>query len=263
MVASAATHLPEAPLRAPLTLSTLPLVVYAGDRQPVGGTLAARSVTVDIATRFLLPAEDIYIIRPGQDFSLYRSFLEHRVVFLDFPDLQLDPSAPKPTREKLREAVVRSMRLRDWHRGGRVGAEPSRRPQDYRGEANGRRVGRYVGAVERLYYDLPKGTIIAVPGPGYFSDVLIGELGPVTTVNSVPLYPNEPMLARRIRWRGKRSKSSFSGPLRDRLQMPTPLMVVDRSLRRELLEAAFDQFSLGDTFSARIRVTNDDFSVLG
>lgn len=39
-------------------------------------------------------------------------------------------------------------------------------------------------------------------------------------------------------------------------------MVIERSLRAEILEAAFDQYAIGDTFSARLRTTDDDFSTL-
>ena len=220
-------------------------------------------IKVDIATRFLGAAEDIYIIRPGEGFSLYPEFFRRDAVFLDFPDLRLDLGHPKPKREALREAVVRSMALQDWYRGGKLGPEPSRDAQDYIGAANGRRVGRYVAAVERLYFDLPAGTIIVVPGPGYFSDTLIAELvGPPTEMATGDLYPGERVPARRVRWIGRRPKAWFSEALRDRLQKPTPLMAVARSLRSEILEAAFDQYSIGNTYSSRLRTTKADFSTL-
>jgi len=224
--------------------------------------MGVASLNLDIATRFLGAAEDIYIIRPGEKFSFYETFLHRSVVFLDFPDLRLDFSAPKPKRQALREAVVRSMMLQEWHQRGEPGVAPSRDPQDYIGAANGRRIGRYVAAIERLYFDLPNGTIIVVPGPGYFSDTLIGELvGPPTLIGG-ELYRGEQIPARRVRWIGRRSKARFSGPLRDRLQKPTPLMAIERSLRWEVLEAAFDQYSIGDTYSARLKTTKADFSTL-
>lgn len=224
--------------------------------------MAKTSVTLDIATRFVGQTEDMYIVRPGEGFSLYNDFLRHRAIFLDFPDIRLDFAAT-PKKDALRQAVVRSMELREWHRRHQRGAEPSRDPADYIDAAKGRRVGRYVGAVERLYYTLKPGTIIVVPGPGYFSDVLIGEIvGAPTTVTNVTLYPGETLPARKVRWIGKRPKARFGEVLRDRLAKPTPLMAIDRSVRHEILEAAFDQYAIGDTFSARLRTTAADFSTL-
>lgn len=221
-----------------------------------------KSITLDIATRFVARDEDMFIVRPGEGFSLYQDFLKHNAIFLDFPDIRLDYGAT-PKRDALRQAVVRSIALREWHRRLRQGQEPSRLPADYVDATKGRRVGRYVGAVERLYYKLKPGTIIVVPGPGYFSDVLIGEIiDSPTTVSDVSLYPGETLPARRVRWIGKKPKARFSPELRDRLQKPTPLMTIDRSLRGEILEAAFDQYAIGDTFSARLRTTEADFSTL-
>lgn len=220
------------------------------------------SITLDIATRFVGETEDMYIVRPGEGFSLYNDFIKHRAIFLDFPDIRLDMSKT-PKKDALRQAVVRSIELREWHRRGRHGVEPSRQPADYVDATKGRRVGRYVGAVERLYYTLKPGTIIVVPGPGYFSDVLIGEIvGQPTTVTNLALYPGETLPARRVRWIGRKPKARFGPVLRDRLQKPTPLMTIERSLRGEILEAAFDQYAIGDTFSARLRTTEADFSTL-
>lgn len=225
--------------------------------------MATATITLDISTRFLGSQEDMYIIRPGDSFSLYDDFVRKRAVFLDFPDIRLEFGGARPKRDALRQAVVRSMAMQEWYRTGKVGAAPSRDPQDYVLATHGRRVGRYVGAIERLYYTLPAGTIIVVPGPGYFSDVLIGELvGGPTEVRDVSLYPGESMPVRRVRWIGRRAKARFGPQLRDRLQKPTPLMAVERSLRHEILEAAFDQFSIGETFSARLRTTAADFSTL-
>ena len=76
-------------------------------------------VTLDIATRFMGAAEDMYIIRPGDGFSRYEDFVRHSAAFLDFPDIRLNFQAARPTREALRQAVVRSMAIQQWHRGGR------------------------------------------------------------------------------------------------------------------------------------------------
>lgn len=220
------------------------------------------TLKLDIATRFQGPAEDMYIIRPGESFSLYRDFIEQNAVFLDFPDIRLDFSN-RPSKYNLRKDVVRSMALQGWYRGGKIGTQPSRNPIDYSESVHRRRVGHYVAAIERLYYTLAEGTIIVVPGPGYFSDVLIGELvGPPTTLNKIRIYPGEHLPVRRIKWIGRRAKARFGEKLRERLGKSTPLMAIDRSLRHEILEAAFDQFSIGNQYSSRLVTTQEDFSTL-
>lgn len=83
--------------------------------------MAKTSVTLDIATRFVGQTEDMYIVRPGEGFSLYNDFLRHRAIFLDFPDIRLDFAAT-PKKDALRQAVVRSMELREWHRRHQRGA---------------------------------------------------------------------------------------------------------------------------------------------
>lgn len=225
--------------------------------------MAQQILKVDIATRFLGATENIYIVRPGEGFSLYEDFVRKSVVFLDFPDLRLQFGAARPNRDALRQAVVRSIEIQRWHRQKRVGVEPSRDPIDYVEATKGRRVGNYVGAIQRLYYEMPIGSIVVVPGPGYFSDVRIGQIvGAPSLITGVTGYPDEEFPARRVRWMGSRPKARFSEKLRDRLQKPTPVMVIDRSLRHEILEAAFDQYSIGDDFSARLRTTKADFSTL-
>lgn len=227
------------------------------------GLVTQQNLQVDIATRFLGADENVYIVRPGEGFSLYEDFVRQSAVFLDFPDLRLQFDGARPNRDALRQAVVRSMEIQQWHRGKRVRPEPSREPIDYVDATKGRRVGRYVGAIQRLYYELPVGSIVVVPGPGYFSEVRIGQIvGPPALISGVTGYPDEEFPARRVRWMGSRPKARFSEKLRDRLQKPTPVMVIDRSLRHEILEAAFDQYSIGDDFSARLRTTKADFSTL-
>jgi len=219
---------------------------------------------IDIATRVLGENEDIYVIRPGVNFSLYNDFQREHAVFLDFPDLAIDLNKRPDGKVPLREAVVRSMAVREWHLSGApADKEPSRDLTAYSGKAAGRRIGRYVGAIERLVYDLPVGTILLVPGPGYISDVYIGEItGPAEWLPAADAYGPERMAIRRVRWLATKQKASFSKDLRDLLGRPDPLMSIDRSLRDEVLRFGYKQYIFEDTFSARLSTTEDDFSTL-
>lgn len=151
---------------------------------------------IDIATRTIGVDEDIHIIQPGEGYHLFAHFHRHGVVFLDFPDLLLSERR-KPSREEARQKIVRSLAIRDWHWEHKRKREPSRDLNDYADQSAGRRLGRYVGAIETLYYDLDPGAIVVVPGPGFDDPVLIGELtGRARYQAGNEPYENERMLVR-------------------------------------------------------------------
>lgn len=222
-------------------------------------------IEVDIATRFVGDDDDVYVVRPGKNYSLYETFRDDSIAFLDFPGLRLNFSRRPVTTEinSLREQIVRSMKLRDWHLGGRHGREPSRDMSAYRGKAKGRRLGRYVGDIGRLYYGFEPGTIIVVPGPGYISDVLIGVIvGAPEEVSDIKRYDGEIVAIRRVEWVGKKLKATFTPDLRTYLSRPDPIMRLDPDYHEEILRAAFGQYAINGEFSARLETTRADFSTL-
>lgn len=219
-------------------------------------------LVVDIATRVVRSDENIYVIQPGEGYHLYGQFARSSAVFLDFPDLGLDLTV-KPEWRRLREHIVRSLKIRDWVNGGKRGKEPSRDIADYEGEDHGRRLGRYAGAVEALYYDLPPSTIVLVPGPYIDDPVLIGELkGRAQTKSWKGLYAGEPMPIRRVHWLRRRPRLAFSPEIRARFGTPNPILQLDRSLREEVVRAAYDQYVFEDEYAARLTTTAADFSTL-
>jgi hypothetical protein len=217
---------------------------------------------IDIATRVVGPTEDIYIVRPGAEFALYEDFLAKSHVFLDLPGFGLSPSGAFPEKDIARAMATRSVAVKDWHSTERVGIEPTRDLQHYQRHVKGRRVGRYVVAAKRLNYDLRNGTIIVVPGPHFFSNVLIGEItGPRADV-SVSAYPGEVLLGRPVRWVAKRSKSKFSAEFVEKLKTRNPLTQLERSLREEVLRAGYGQYTIDGLYTARLETTSADFSTL-
>lgn len=219
-------------------------------------------IEVDIATRFVREDEDMYVIRPGASFSLYDDFIREKAVFLDFPDLPFSlESKPKST-TTVREIITRSIGLRDWHLG-KAAKEPSRRQEDYKGAATGRRVGAYIGAIQRLYYELPTGTVLLIPSKTYIGDVIFVELaGPPERREAAKAYPGEQMIVRPIRILARKQKASLSPELRSALGQPTPVMQIARSLRPEILKIAFKQYVFGDLKSTKLTTTKEDFSTL-
>lgn len=130
---------------------------------------------IDIATKVLGAEDDLYIVRPGESYWAFEHMLKSSRIFLDFPDLQIDPQDELPADEKLRIHIARSIAVRDWFDNDKIGQRPSANLDDFDASAYRRRLGRYVGALKRLVSDLSPGTIIVVPDEGYFGQVLIGE----------------------------------------------------------------------------------------
>jgi hypothetical protein len=145
---------------------------------------------------------------------------------------------------------------------GKAG-EPQRDPKAHKGTGKGRRIGKYVGAIQRLYYDLPIGAVIVIPSKSYVGDVLFAEItGPVERREAARAYPGEPMMVRPVRWLGKRQKAALSPALRDLLGMPIPVMQIDRSLRDEIAKYAFKQYAFKTLNSTKITTSEEDFSTL-
>lgn len=219
-------------------------------------------IEIDIATRIIGDDEDMYVVRPGASFSLYDDFQREDAVFLDFPDLPLSLTQKPKTNTTLREIVARSIEIRDWHLKKRT-SEPSRDQAAYKGKAANRRIGKYVGAIQRLYYDLPVGTVIVIPSKTYIGDVLFAELsGPTERRKAAHAYPREDMMVRPVRWLGRKQKASLSPDLRDAMGRPTPVMQIERSLRDEIAKAAFQQYVFKGTNSTKFLTTSEDFSTL-
>ncbi|MXO95966.1 hypothetical protein GRI34_05950 [Erythrobacter aquimaris] len=217
---------------------------------------------VDISTHVLREQDNIYVVRPGEDYWLFDHFRRSNRIFLDFPDLDLDPLEELPEDKEMRLQVVRSLAIRDWHDNDNFGPRPADDTSDFEGQDYRQRLGRYIGAIRKLR-ELPEGTVIVVPGEGYFGEVLIGKLVGLPHMHSwQAIYDGEPMLARRVKWFRSKQRGTFSDLMRDRLSRPDPVMLLDRSLRKEVVAAGFDQYIFAGTFSARINTEEDDFNTL-
>lgn len=144
-----------------------------------------------------------------------------------------------------------------------MGLQPADDLKAYIGKDKRRRLGRYVGAIKRLYWDMKPGTIIVVPGPNFDDDVLIGEIvGRPTMLRNEAIYPGYMAPARKVKWLRSKPRAAFSRDVRDRFGTPNPIMQLDRSLRKEILRAGYDQYAFDNEFTARLNTTQDDFSSL-
>ena len=222
----------------------------------------AEVIEIDIATRIVSEKEAMYVVRPGANFSLYDDFVREQAVFLDFPDLPFSLEQRPPATNTVREIVTRSIAIRDWHLG-KLAEEPSRDQKDYKGKAVNRRVGAYIGAIQRLYYELPEGTVLVIPSRTYIGDVLFVEItGPVEKREAAEAYPGEAMMVRPIRVLAEKQKASLSQELRTALGQPTPVMQLAKELRDEILKITFKQYVFKELTSAKFTTSEADFSTL-
>ena len=122
---------------------------------------------------------------------------------------------------------------------------------------------RFETGSKRLYFDLPAGTIIVVPGKNYYDDVMIGELvGKAEMFTHRRLYDGEPVPARKIKWLRRKPRSAFRTEIRGKFGTPNLLMQLERSLRGDILKAGFDQFVIDGQFAARLNTGKDEFNTL-
>lgn len=219
-------------------------------------------IEVDIATRSVSAEEDIYIVRPGAGYAFYREFDRAERVFLEFPALGIDP-AHKPDSTTMRQMIGRSLAVQEWIADGKAGFRPSDDLRTYESQVKGRHFGRYAGAITNLFYDLKQGSIIVVPSPDIYTDVLVGVIsGPTKLALDTDAYPGEKVAVRPVKWVGRRRRALFNQDVQKALSNSHPVMQLPRSLRRNVLEAGFDRFIFEGQFFAKFETTNPEFSTL-
>ncbi|WP_420479966.1 hypothetical protein [Brevundimonas sp. FT23028] len=227
----------------------------------------ATAVRIDLNTRFIKGDERVFIARPGEDFRFYNDFNRNGRIFLDVPGLNLNGFNGPPAAAELAPLLGMSERVRSWHRKRRPPeAAPSRNPDDYQNFGVTQRRAVIAGAIREMYFGARKGELVIVPGPGYWSDVLIGEFaddpGIFASVDVDAIYPGERIPGRRVRWLTRVTKGSLDPELIRRLQTPHPFTLVGKSMRDELYRLAYPNFSFDDTYTAKIFTREPEFTTV-
>lgn len=226
-----------------------------------------KQIHLDLNVKVITPQSEVFVVFPGDEHIFYNEFLSQNAVFLDFPFLNLAAEKLSFKAPELLEKIVLSRKLRHWHLTGRDAAkEPSRTLGKYSNYKWTRNRAAYRASLIGLFGEAKAGDLVVVPGPGYWSNVLIGELiEPPNKKFSIELssrYPNEKIPARRVRWRAQKRKGHFSEELIKRLQLPNPVVILERSLRSEIYDLAFGAYTLGELFSSRLEVGTFEFTTL-
>lgn len=225
---------------------------------------AAEVIEIDIRTRVIRNDEKFHILFPGEAHSLYSAILEREAVFLDLPGFDLGGSEAFEDLVQIKERIAYSDAIKAWLREG---AEPTSAPDrnlgaysDLRGS---QRKSLLAGAIQRLYFDMKPGDIVIVPGTGYQTDVLIGEIVGQTSPMLVPeVYGEVTVPARRVRWLARKQKRFLSSELIARLGTPNFLVQLDKSLRSEVLNIAFDNFVIDGTYVSKFSTSEHSFNTL-
>lgn len=220
-------------------------------------------IEVDLNARILSAEEPIYVLFPGEGYSLFETMRRKNVLVLDFPGLPLGDAKKFADLDQAVERMAMAVRIRNWHRAGRPSdTKPSRVLADYKRHTVTERRGLYLGALEALIFTAKPGTLVVVPGPGHWGEVLVGEvIGQRTSVTD-PAYGDEPLPARRVRWLSRKPKAAFSEELITRLPTPNPFTLLDKSYREEVLRATFDNFVYGGKFVSKFSTSKTSFNVL-
>jgi hypothetical protein len=214
-------------------------------------------IEIDLNTRMVGADEPIYVLFPGEAYTLYNIIRNRSVLVLDFPGLDLGDARRAADLPDLRQRVAMATRIRNWHKAGAdAKTAPSRNLNDYRRFSITEARAIYIGAVEAVFFDLKPGAIVVVPGPGHWGDVLIGEvMGGRTSVTDPVNYPGETIPARRVRWIARRPKSDFSEDLIRRLPTPNPFTLLTKDLREEVFTLSFENVVYGKQIVSQFSTT--------
>lgn len=221
-------------------------------------------IEIDIRTRVIRSDEKFHILFPGEAHSLYRAMAEREAVFLDLPGFELAGARSFAGLDRIKERIGYSDAVKAWLReGGDLSSVPDPSLDAYSILRGSQRKLLLAGAIQRLYYDLKPGDIVVVPGPGYHTDVMIGEIVGSSATMLVPeIYGQVLVPARRVRWLARKQKRLLSSDLIARLGTPNFLVQLDKSLRSEILDIAFENYVIDGTYVSKFSTSEHSFNTL-
>jgi hypothetical protein len=223
-------------------------------------------VIVDPAIRILPDNHRIIVIHPGDNKRFYNDFQFTEAVFLDLPGISFS-TPPDMNNTNLRNTLRMSRRIANWRRSGSpVDAIPSRNSSKYAIASEGVNAPKFAHEVHALYTQAKAGDLVIVPGKGYKSTVLFGEIlndfDPEFTVNSVR-YPDETVAARRVKWLPiSLAKRQFNQRLVTLMQNRQAIIEVTREQdRREIYALAYGDYIWRESSGNLIRVSKDQIDL--
>lgn len=134
------------------------------------------SLILDPNVRVLPDEHQIFVLHPGQGKRFYEDFRESSSVFLRLPGAKFSKEFDVYS-EEVRRQVRLSSAVANWHFKGRKPDQmPSRLPENYASKGKTNQTGKFLSEIKMLYCTAKKGDLIIVPGKGYRTPVLFGEV---------------------------------------------------------------------------------------
>lgn len=220
-------------------------------------------ITIDLNARVLTEKHNVFVVRPGKGYGLYREFVETSSLIAELPGLDLKPDIALDDQE-LRRRVNRSRALRAWYRRGSPADErPERALNAYSADGGGNSAAQLISVVKTYFEKIDLGDLVIVPPKSYMDDALIGEVASEGIkpgkVKVGRLFGNEDLPSRSVRWIAKIPKRDLPFGVLDALQKPNAAFLVERSLRGQFYKLAYGNYSIDDLYSGRFEVTSADF----
>jgi len=220
------------------------------------------TLILDPAQRVIEKDHQIFVLHPGDGKRFYNDFIAHSAVFLDIPGISFD-AAPDVDDEETRKRLRMARAIGGWHKSGRHEKNaPSRDLDAYAVKIEGRDAPRFMNEVKTLYTEAKPGDLIIIPGPGYNSNVLMGELteefDPTYRVDSAR-YAAERIPARRIAFlQTGHAKYEFGRRAIQLMQNRQAIIrVSDDADRHEFYEHAYGDYVWGDVSGSYMEITEE------
>jgi hypothetical protein len=204
-------------------------------------------VTLDLATKIVEPAQNIWAIFPGLARRFFNEFQTQNVVFLDTPTIGLTPQA-LANDSVLRQSVAMSRAWRDYLLG-RDSKIPSRQPSAYE-ILRDPSTGAAVGNVRSLFSRAKRGDLVLVGKYDIYEPVLIGgiqsDFQPSDTIK-ISRYGEESIPVRKVKWLNSNTQRRFlSKDLSRRLSSRKAVVLVDKlRFGEEIFQAAYGDYVSG------------------
>lgn len=177
----------------------------------------------------------VWIVRPGADYRLFKAFKSSSAIAPDIPLLSLTDGVAAAATQNLDKQVRRGKAWRDWERDGSPPENsPSRSLGDYAlADDGGVSDTRLRNVAIQILDTIPEGALVFVPGHALSDDALLG----------VAAKPSDPRVPVVREWRGDRELKFLGRSLLNPITIPMRLLpseVTDLRKNRGIVAGIID-----------------------
>lgn len=214
----------------------------------------AKVIKVELGTVILPDDHSVFKLFPGKGYKFYETILRTKIAFLDLRGLgELGPNASNWDDKKLLRLISEDRVRRQIEEGGKA-------PKKLRASTGDKQALTFLKGLIKAR----QGDLIMVPGSGYRSEVLIGQvldepgrLEPVTIRGDDTA---EVYMGRRVRWVATRQKRLFDLELINQLQSRAAFFDIGYSHYEEVHRIAFDSYVYDGQFVGSFRTSKEIFT---